>query len=154
MARTHATARDERGPELWSIPPPTSRSGERPWTNISFKPPVAPPISKADAKMSWLLYPMERLKWPDSKFCRLGWSPHPCWPRPWWLGSIGTSPGGTMSAPRVASLMGVTASALRTSAHMRRTPTPDPRANPRRFIDQSAPHRAERPGRGGSILER
>ena len=53
---------------------------------------------------------------------------------------------GTMSAPRVASLMGVTASALRTSAHMRRTPTPDPRANPRRIIDQSAPHRAERPG--------
>src|SRR5712664_96118 len=51
-----------------------------------------------------------------------------------------------MSAPRVAPLMGVTASALRTSAHLRRTPTPDPRANPRRLIDQSAPHRAERPG--------
>jgi len=53
-------------------------------------------------------------------------------------------PKGPMSAPRVAPLMGVTASALQTSAHLPRTPTPDRRAN-ERLIDQSAPHRAERP---------
>ena len=35
-----------------------------------------------------------------------------------------------VSGPRVASLMGLTASALRTSAPLRRNPTPDPRANP------------------------
>jgi hypothetical protein len=29
---------------------------------------------------------------------------------------------------------------------MHRTPTPDPRANPRGLIDQLAPHLAERPG--------
>jgi hypothetical protein len=51
-----------------------------------------------------------------------------------------------MSAPRVAPLMGVTAYALRTSVHLHQTPTPGPRANPRRLIDWLAPHRAERPG--------
>src|ERR1700730_6059511 len=49
-----------------------------------------------------------------------------------------------MSAPRVPPLIGVTASALRASAHLPRTPTPDRRAN-ERLINQSAPHRAERP---------
>jgi hypothetical protein len=85
--------------------------------------------------MFWLLYAMEKLKrWVD----RRSHATTPVVARQYRHAADPTS------APRVAPLMGVTAFAVRASAHWRRTLHQDPCASPRRSIDQSVPLLIER----------